>query len=103
LAQKDDEKKLLLAALGGIPSVEALDLITPCLAEDGTKEEAANAAVDVADKLVKGPDSAKIGPHLSEVLEKAAAATTNSELAKRAKSLCNKIKPKVPEAEASAK
>ena len=29
LAQKDDEKKLLLAALSGIPSIEALDLEDP--------------------------------------------------------------------------
>ena len=103
LAQKDDEKKLLLAALGGIPSIEALDMITPYLEEDGTKEEAATAAVEISGKLVKGADSAKLAARLSEVLEKVAAVTANPDLAKRAKSLRSQTKPKTPEAEATAK
>ena len=40
LAQQDEEKKLLLAALGSIVAVEAVDLITPYLDNAGTKEEA---------------------------------------------------------------
>jgi hypothetical protein len=103
LAQKDDEKKLLLAALGGIPSVEALDLVAPYLNEDGTKEEAATAAVDISDKLLKGPNAAKVAPRVGEILEKVAAATANADLAKRAKALASKVKPKVPQAEARAK
>jgi len=95
LAQKDDEKKLLLAALGNIPSIEALDLITPYLDEDGTKEEAATAAVDVSEKLVKGKDSAKLAPRLTEVLDKVVNATASADLAKRAKDLRDQAKTKV--------
>jgi HEAT repeat protein len=103
LTQKDEEKKLLLAALGGISSIEALNLIAPYLEEDGTKEEAAAATVDISSKLMKGANAAKVAPRLREVLEKAAAATGNADLAKRAKSLRDQVKPKTPEAEASTK
>jgi len=94
LAQKDEEKKLLLAALGSIASVEALDLITPYLGEAGTKEEAASAAVDIADKLLKADDSAKAAPKLIEPLDKVAQATANADLAKRARDLRDQAKTK---------
>ena len=69
LAQKDDEKKLLLGALGSIASVEALDAITPYLDDAATKEEAAASAVDIADKLLKEKDSTKVAPKLVEPLD----------------------------------
>jgi hypothetical protein len=94
LAQKDDEKKLLLAALGTIASVEALDLIVPYLGEAGTKEEAASSVVDISDKLLKEKDSAKVAPKLIEPLDKAAQATANADLAKRAKDLLDQAKSK---------
>ncbi len=94
LAQKDEEKKLLLAALGGIASVEALDLILPYLDDAGAKEEAATAAVDVSDKLLKDKDAAKSGAKLTEALDKVAQATSNADLAKRAKELSDQAKSK---------
>jgi hypothetical protein len=94
LAQKDDEKKLLLAALGGIPSIEALDLIAPYLDEDGTKEEASTAALDVSDKLLKGKNAAKVASRVTEVLDKVATATASTDLAKRAKDLSDHAKTK---------
>jgi hypothetical protein len=97
LAQKDEEKKLLLAALGGIASVEALALITPYLEEAGTKEEAATATVDLADKLLKDKDAAKLAPRLTEPLEKVAQVTANADLAKRAKELGKQAKSKSSE------
>jgi HEAT repeat protein len=94
LAQKDDEKKLLLAALGTIASVEALDAIAPYLDDAATKEEAATSTVDIADKLLKEKDSAKVAPKLVEPLTKAAQATANADFAKRAKDLCDQAKNK---------
>jgi HEAT repeat protein len=94
LAQKDEEKKLLLAALGSIASVEALDLITPYLGEAGTKEEAATAAVDVSDNLLKGKDAAKLASRLVGPLDKVAQITANADLAKRAKDLRDQAKSK---------
>ena len=94
LAQKDDEKKLLLAALGTIASVEALDMITPYLDDAATKDEAASGAVDISEKLLKGNDSAKVAPKLIGPLDKVAQATANADLAKRAKDLCDQAKSK---------
>jgi len=94
LAQKDDERKLLLAALGGIPSVEALDLVTPYLNEAGIKEEAATAVADVSAKVLKDKDGAKDAPRLIEPLDKAAQAATSADLVKRAKDLLDQAKSK---------
>jgi HEAT repeat protein len=86
LAQKDDEKKLLLGCLGGIPSAEALDLITPYLDDAAVKEEAASAGIDVLEKLLKKKD-AKVAAKLAAPLEKVAQTTTNPDVAKRARDL----------------
>ena len=94
LAQKDDEKKLLLAALGSINSVEALDMVAPYLDDAGTKEEAASGAVGISEKLLSGDNSAKVAPKLVEPLQKVAQATANADLAKRAKDLCEQAKSK---------
>jgi hypothetical protein len=94
LAQKDDERKLLLAALGGIPSVEALDLVTPYLNEAGIKEEAATAVADVSAKVLKDKDGAKDAPRLIEPLDKAAQTATSADLVKRAKDLLDQAKSK---------
>ncbi len=85
---------LLLAGLGNIGSVEALELITPYLDDAGTKEEAATATADISDKLLKGNDSAKAAPKLLEPLDKVAQATANVDLAKRAKDLRDQAKAK---------
>jgi hypothetical protein len=94
LAQQDEEKKLLLAALGNIVAVEALDLITPYLDNGGTKEEAGTAIVNLSDQILKGNDSAKMAPKLVEPLGKVAQVTANADLAKRAKTLGDQAKSK---------
>jgi len=94
LVQKDDEKKLLLAALGSISSVDALDLITPYLDDQATKEEASTGVVDISDKLLQGADAAKAAPKLIEPLDKAAQATGNADLTARAKKLLEQAKAK---------
>jgi HEAT repeat protein len=90
LVQKDDEKKLLLAALGTITSMEALETIIPYLDDAATKEEAAASVVDISEKLLKEKESTK----LIAPLEKAAQATANADLSKRAKDLLDKAKEK---------
>jgi HEAT repeat protein len=87
LVQKDEEKKLLLAALGGIVTTDALDLIKPYLDDPATKEEASTAAVDISAKLLQGTDSAKLAPKLVAPLEKVTHSTANADLEKRAKKL----------------
>ncbi len=84
LTQKPEEKRLLLGALGGIPSVDAVGLIAPHLEDAAIKEEAAAATVGVAEKLLKGKDASKVAGRLVDPLQKAAQATANADLAKRA-------------------
>ena len=94
LVQKDDEKKLLLAALGGIASVEALDVIMPYLDDAATKEEASTAVVDISAKLLQEGDSAKLAPKLIDPLEKVTHSTANADLVKRAEKLLDQAKTK---------
>jgi HEAT repeat protein len=94
LAQKDEEKKLLLAALGSITSVQALSLITPYLDEAGTKEEAATAALDISDKLLQRKNADTVAARLVQPLDKVALATASPDLAKRAKDLSAQAKSK---------
>jgi HEAT repeat protein len=84
LTQQAGEKRLLLGALGSIPDVEAVALITPHLEDPAIKEEASAAAIAVAEKLLKGKDAAQVAGRLVEPLQKAAQATANPDLAKRA-------------------
>jgi len=90
LIQRDGEKKLLLGALGTIPSAESLAMIAPYLGDAATKDEASAATVAVAEKLVDGPDASK----LAEPLQKAAQATANADLVKRAKALLRQVAKK---------
>ena len=94
LVQKDEEKRLLLAALGGITSVEALDLIMPYLDDSGVKEEASTGVVDISAKLLQGGGSAKAAPKLIAPLEKATHSTANGDLAKRAQGLLDQANKK---------
>lgn len=93
LVQAADEKKMLLAALGSVTAPDALEVITPYLGDAATREEASAAAVGVADRLLK-VKNAKVSPKLIEALEKVAQATTNADLAQRAKALLEQAKKK---------
>lgn len=84
--QQDDEKKMLLGTLGGIQSPEALGLITPHLDSAATRQEAALAALRVAESVLKRRDSARHAGKLIEPLEKVAQSSTG-DAARRAKTL----------------
>jgi hypothetical protein len=84
--QRDDEKKMLLGTLGGIQSPEALGLITPHLESAATRQEAALAALRVAESVLKRRDSARHAAKLIEPLEKVAQSSTG-DAARRAKTL----------------
>lgn len=87
LAQSTDEKKLLLGALGGIDSPEALAAITPYLESESTAEDAATAIVTISDKLLKSGEAKKLAPKLLEPLQKVQKASPSANLAKRAAGL----------------
>lgn len=93
LCQKVDEKKLLLGALGSVKTADAMSLVGPYLDDEATRNEAAAAAVAIADELLKTPSAAAIAPQLVAPLEKAATAS-NADLAGRARSLADQAKNK---------
>jgi len=68
LASRPDEKKLALAALGGINHAAALELAVKSLADEGLEVEAATAVVKIARGVAKtNPDAA--GAAVQKVLE----------------------------------
>ena len=87
LVERDDEKRLLLGALGSINSPAALALIMPYLEESAVRAEACTATVAIAENLLKRRDNSKLAPKLVKPLEKVAQVSTNAELARRAKTL----------------
>ena len=89
LIERTEEKRLLLAALGEIPAAGSLTLITPYLKSADLKEEAAIAAVAVAEKVV-GKNPAAV----TAAMKEAAAATSDKKLANRARQLLQQSRKK---------
>ena len=79
LADRDEEKKLALGALGGVPSAEALAIVAPFLDNAATKDEAAAAAVAIGEKIADSH-----APQTAAAMKKVLKATTNADLQKRA-------------------
>jgi hypothetical protein len=94
LVQKDDEKKLWLAAVSGMSSIEAIDLIKPYLDDDAVKQEASTGVVDISAKLLQAKNGATAAPKLIEPLDKVTQVSTNAELTQRAKKLLDQAKSK---------
>jgi HEAT repeat protein len=87
IARQAEEKRLLLAALGSINSPESVALIAPYLEDQETKEEAAAAIVAISERLMKGKQADQAAAQLIAPLEKTTSATSNEEMAKRARNL----------------
>jgi HEAT repeat protein len=87
LIERDDEKRLLLGALGSINSPGALSLIMPYLDDRAIRAEACTATIAIAENLLRRRDSSKLASKLIKPLEKVAQVSTNADLARRAKSL----------------
>jgi hypothetical protein len=82
LAKRRDEKKLVLGALGDANTAEALALVMPALDNSAVAEEAALAAVLIAEKMESGQED-DVQAAMKEVQKKA----KNPETRKRAKEL----------------
>ncbi len=94
LVKDDEEKRLLLAALGTSTSARAARMVAPYLDEAGMKEEASAALAAIADRVLKGEQSAQAAPRLIEPLEKAAKTASNEGLVKRLNSLLQQARAK---------
>ncbi len=87
LADRDEEKRLVLSALSNVATVEALALVSQHLDSSALKEEACLAAVAIAETLGAG--------HAAEVtaaMTRVAKLTADKDLAARAEAVAQKAK-----------
>ncbi len=94
LAQSPEDKRRLLAALGQIPSLAAAEVAAPHLEDPALRNEAGAALVAIATRLVRGELSGPDARRLAEWLDRAGAALTNAEQARRARNLAEQARKK---------
>jgi HEAT repeat protein len=82
MAERNEERLLVISALGAVPRAEALAILTPCLGDPELKEAASLAAVDIAEKI---PAPRPVA--VAAAMEAVAKATANPTLAQRAAAL----------------
>jgi hypothetical protein len=70
-----------------------MELIVPHLEDTATREEAATAILGIADRLLKGQNSAKVAPRIIAPLEKVSE-SAQGDLASRAKTLLQQARSK---------
>jgi len=85
LIERPDETRLALAALGRIPSVECLTVITPYLDDPGLKEESGAAAVAVCEGIPK-----PLPPPAFDALRAVVKQTASKQTRERAEALLEK-------------
>jgi hypothetical protein len=82
VAERDEEKKLILEVLGRIPCAESLSLILPHLRNQALKQQAGTIAVDIAEKIVRNDPAA-----VSAAMQQVMAADVSQEVTGRAEAL----------------
>ena len=87
LAERDEERRLVLSALGNIPAVEALAALTPHLDNAALKEEACLAAVAIAERI-----RARHAAEVAAAMQRVAKLTTDKKLAARAEAIASQAK-----------
>ncbi len=85
LIERDEERRLALAALGGVPTPDSLALVMPYLGAGNLKGEASIAAVAISAKIV-GRCPAQVAAALEQVT------TSDPKLARQAKQLLAQAK-----------
>lgn len=86
LAQRDEEKRVVLGALGSIQNVQALNLVLPYLDQPGVRDEAAAAVLSISEKLVQRQPAAvaKAAQKVLEVVKEGSQADRAKALLKQA-------------------
>lgn len=87
LAERDEERRLVLSALGNIPAVEALAALAPHLDNAALKEEACLAAVAIAERI-----RARHAAEVAAAMQRVAKLTTDKKLAARAEAIASQAK-----------
>lgn len=86
-AERSEEKRLVLSALGNVPTVDSLTLVISHLEAHELKEEACLAAVAIAEKIVTGHQA-----EVAAAMKQVAKLTTNKKVAARANALARQAK-----------
>jgi len=89
LIERDEERRLALAALGEVPTAESLALVMPYLSAGNLKEEASIAAISIAAKIV-GRHPAQVAAAMQQVT------TSDNKLAQQAKRLLAQARKAAP-------
>jgi len=89
LAQRDEEKKLVIGLLRRYPSADGLALVLPHLRDAKLKAEAGLAAVSIADKVVASNPSA-----VAEAMKQVVQSGANTDVTNRAKALLDRASRK---------
>jgi HEAT repeat protein len=87
LADRNEEKRLVLSALGDVPTVDALTLVASYLDHPELKEEACLAAVAIAEKIASSH-----GAEVAAAMGQVANATANKKLAAQAQTIARQAK-----------
>ncbi len=82
IARSDEERKVVLHTLAGIPAPETLSMLTPYLSNPTLKEAASVAAVTIAQRIVRSRRNA-----VAKAMKQVLAATENKDLARQARRL----------------
>jgi HEAT repeat protein len=82
MCERKEEKRLVLAALGGIPTAESLALVVQNISNPDLKDEASLAAVAIGEKIADSQPA-----QVNEAMKQVTAATTNQQILKKAKAL----------------
>jgi len=86
LAERPDDKKLVLASLGAAEPLAAIKLVEPCLKNDELHAEAALAAIQIADRLRQ-----QDAPRAKAIAKEALAVTTDPALRQQAREVIHQI------------
>jgi len=87
LVRRNEEKKLLLGVLGGVPAAEALSMAMTYLDDPATRNEASFAAVAISEKIVQQKPG-----EVADAMQKVMRATKNRNVPRRARAVLNKAK-----------
>ena len=87
LADRNEEKQLVLSALGNVATADALALVASCLDNPDLREEACLAAVTIAEKVADRRDA-----RVTAVMKQVAKVTADKELAARANAVARGAK-----------
>ncbi len=87
LVRRNEEKKLLLGVLGGVPAAEALSMAMTYIDDPATKNEASFAAVAIGEKIFERKPG-----EVTDAMQKVLRGTKNRNVTRRARTVLNKAK-----------